>query len=186
MPLTPLNSTNSLTQNLSQATDMFRDLFARETTEIFKDDTGERRVLIGKGASDFYGLKVSKPGHDVYTATDAQLIFNSDQNVFKIVASVTLSITGLATSNNSVTYAHGLGYKPAIVAYLNAGAFGGQTPLPTWTSLTRDDINHVVVFRTWVNAEVDSTNVYIELYNSTAGIVGPFNVVVYLLQETAN
>lgn len=188
MPLRPLNSDNSLTQNLSQATDMFRELFDRQVTEIFKDSAGVRRVLLGKGANGFYGLKVSKAGQDVYTATDSQLVFNSGQDIFKIVAVVSLSITALATTNNITTYAHGLGYVPAVVGFLNAGLAGGavRTPLPTWTSLTRDDINHQVVFRTWINAEADATNLYIDFFNSTAGTVGPLTVTVYLLQETAN
>lgn len=187
MPLRPLNSANSLTQNLSQATDMFRELFDRQTTEIFKDDTGERRVLLGKGANGFYGLRVSKPGEDVYTAADNELIFNSDQNIFKIVSEVNLSITASANTNNTTTYAHGLGYTPAVIGFLNAGLVGGaRTPLPTWTSLTRDDANHQIVFRTWINAEVDGTNLYIDFFNSTAGTIGPLTVTLYLLQETAN
>ena len=187
MPFVPLNSTNSDIQNLSQTTDMFRELYARQTTEIFKDGTGQRRVLLGKGASDFYGLKVSKPGYDVYTATDSQLIFNSAQNVFKIVSTATVSITASATSNNVTTISHGLSYVPIIVAFLNAGLAGGavRTPLPTWTTLNRDDINHVVNFRTWINAEVDATNVYIDFINSTASTVGPLSITYYLLQESA-
>lgn len=188
MPLRPLNTLNSLTQNFSQITDMFRELYNRTITEIFKDDSGVQRVLLGKGANGFYGLKVSKSGFDVYDATDAQLVFNSDQNNFKIVSSFTTSITGSATSNTVTTIAHGLGYTPAILAFLNAGLAGGavRTPLPTWTTLNRDDVNHVVNFRTWINAEVDGTNVYLDFFNSTASPIGPLTVTIYLLQETAN
>lgn len=188
MPLRPLNTANSLAQNLGQATDMFRELFAREVTEIFKDDDGIRRVLLGKGASGFYGLKVSKPGQDVYTAADNQMIFNSNQDIFKIVSSNTVAITASGASNNVTTIAHGLSYIPVIIAFLNAGLAGGavRTPLPTWTTLSRDDVNHVVKFGTWINAEVDATNVYIDFVNSTASTIGPLNVTYYLLQETAN
>lgn len=186
MSFRPLNSFNSLDQNFGQATDMFRELYARETVEIYKDNTGTRRVLLGKGANNFYGLRVSKTGFDVYDTADTNLAFNSNQNVFKIVQILTSSITAPANVNNITTIPHGLTYTPAVIGFLEAGiASNTRTPLPTWTGLSRDDTNHVINFRTWINLEANQTNVYINFFNSTAASIGPLNVTIYLLQESA-
>lgn len=187
MNFRPLSTQNSDITNLGQINDMMRELSKLDEIQIFKDDSGTRRVLLGKGKDGFYGLKVSQPGVDVWDAANDELVFNSEQNVFKIVQDpVTVPVTAPANTTNSTTIAHNLGYKPAIVAFLEAGvASGARTPLPTWTSATRDDANGFVKFNTWINAEVDGTNVYIRFFNATGAAVGPLNVTYYLLQESA-
>ncbi len=67
-------------------------------------------------------VKVAKDGYNADTATDAQLIFNSSQNVFKIVVSATAtrlvpSLTAGAT--DTLTIPHNLGYIPSVMAYVN-------------------------------------------------------------------
>jgi type II secretory pathway pseudopilin PulG len=103
MVFQPVSTDNSNASNLNQVNELARTLKGRQRTEIFKDDAGTRRVLLGKGANDFYGLKVSPEGTDVYDASDDQLIFNSDQNVFKIVATDTVTVPdpGSGTSTSS-------------------------------------------------------------------------------------
>jgi hypothetical protein len=61
---------NDINQNIFE-------LKNREVTQIFKDDTGARRVLLGKGADGFYGIKVSKANKDVYDVSDDDLLFSS-------------------------------------------------------------------------------------------------------------
>jgi hypothetical protein len=182
-----LSSRDSLERNLGIISDFMREQDGKNVVQVFKDDTGTRRVLLGRGKNGFYGLKVSQPGVDVYDAEDSQLVFNSQQNVFKIVQDpTTVPITAPANTTNTTTIAHGLSYKPAVVAYLEAGiASGARTPLPTWTALTRDDANGFVMFETWINVEVDETNIYIRFFNATSGAIGPLNVTIYLLQESA-
>lgn len=87
-----VSPTNSNASNLNQINDLARTVASSERTQIFKDDAGTRRVLLGKGLNDFYGLKVSPVGTDVYDAADADLIFNSNQNVFKILKTGSLSM----------------------------------------------------------------------------------------------
>lgn len=199
MPFSPLNSINSLTQNLSQATDMFRELYNRTITEVFKDDNGVQRVLLGKGANGFYGLKVSKPGYDVYDATDAQLIFNSAQNILKIASSGTTTVALPTLSNSSVgvknitsrtTVAHGLGYRPIVIAYRGSSS---QEPLPYTTQMAAV-LGVTVGYTRTIEIFVDDTNVYFDAtttcYNWAASAnnapADTDTVKYYLLQETAN
>ena len=54
-----------------------------------------------------WGMKISKPGIDVGTATDANdLIFTSSLDTIKV------SATGLASGAGTVTIAHNLSYTP--------------------------------------------------------------------------
>lgn len=119
MSTTPTNSDSSGAQVTNQINGVARDLQALQTTQIFKDDTGTRRVLLGKGADGFYGLKVSETGTDVYVAGNDELIFNSDQNMFKIAAVITgtYTITAADASANyaNVSFAHGQSVKPTVV-----------------------------------------------------------------------
>lgn len=139
MPFRPLAGASD-SQKWSTATDMFRELFSKDVTQIFKDDNGTRRVLLGKGADGFYGLKVSQEGADVFTADDDELIFNSNQNVFKIVQTGTLILPQYTTPNPGAgnfgsgqtilaSVSHGLGYIPAAVAFLEFSS-GLRAPLP--------------------------------------------------------
>lgn len=126
MSTTPTNSDSSGAQVTSQINGVARDVQSMQTTQIFKDDTGTRRVLLGKGLNGFYGLKVSKTGEDVYEATDSQLIFNSNQNMFKIATTVTGTYTitsGDASANYAnFSFAHGQTTKPTVI-----GSFSNTT-----------------------------------------------------------
>jgi hypothetical protein len=64
-----------------------------------------------------WGMKISKPGYDVKTCTDDQLVFSSKLNTFKIAYS--------ASPTSSGTYSHGLSYAPAFIVAGN-GFFVGQ------------------------------------------------------------
>jgi len=132
------SSTNSSSQNWMQVNDLARDIKSKERVTIYKDDAGTRRVLEGKGADGFYGLKVSPAEVDVYTATDDQLIFNSGQNVLKIVQTGTATIPSTtipSTTTNgtsSVIITHNLGFKPVVIAYVT-DTYGNLSPLPAFT-----------------------------------------------------
>ncbi len=56
-----------------------------------------------------YGIKMSKPGVDVKTASDKDLSWSSDFKTFKIYKIVKFTSTGNKT--------HGLNYPPAFVAF---------------------------------------------------------------------
>lgn len=163
------------------------ELKNRETTEIFKDDTGIRRVLLGKGADGFYGLKVSKPTFDVYSAGDDELAFNSDQNVFKIVQTDTYNFTVDGTSSQFISIPHDLSFSPVIIAYISFS--GNYNPLPTSLSSSSFTVLGAtyVGFQSWLSFSVDQTNIYFNLDNPSGAYNGSIvPIKYYLLQETAN
>lgn len=162
---------------------------------LVKDDTGMKRVLAGKGANGFYGLKVSKPGFDVYDTADTNLIFNSNQNMFKIVtsgnATVTVPDPFPATTNRTTSVAHGLGYRPIVTAWVEAPSTGGfsidgqTTAVPATASFTGSPGNIALII--YIN--VDNTNITFNVRN-VAGVglsgIGPNWVFkYYIMQETA-
>lgn len=60
-----------------------------------------------------WGIKISKPGYDVKTCTDDQLVMSSEFNAIKVAYSAAPIASG--------TYTHGLGYAPA---FFVSGSFG--------------------------------------------------------------
>lgn len=69
-----------------------------ENRRIVTEDNSDKRVFLGKigdGAND-WGMKVSQEGVDVAAATDDQLVFNSANNLFKIVATDTALFPAIA------------------------------------------------------------------------------------------
>lgn len=175
-----VSSDNSNASNLNQINDLARTVASSERTQIFKDDAGTRRVLLGKGLNDFYGLKVSPEGQDVYDATDDQLIFNSDQNVFKIVDKITIvpTIPGAGTVTTT-TQAHGLSYIPALVGYIIVSGAYYQLPFVSVLPATG-----VVV--TSLQLSADATNVIVTWTSPAAWVGAAPTLSIYLLQETAN
>ena len=69
------------------------------------NDGTVNRVSLGLLSDGSYGLKVSPENVDVLTADDSELIFNSSQNVFKIVLTDTVTLTrGALDDLQAVTY----------------------------------------------------------------------------------
>ena len=142
--------------------------------------------------SNQQGTFVAKAGIDVTLATNAQLIFNSNQDVFKIVGTLTISVSSFVYAGvastwtyglNTVTTAHGLSYVPAFdgyvligsqylkMPYTSMGVGGGS---PSW-----------ILLRPYA----DATNIYIDVAVTaySANVTTPASTVkIYLLQETAS
>lgn len=110
----------------------------------------------GFGTGKDQGIKVSRQGVDVKTATDSQLIMSSAFNSFKIVASgVTTLSKPPGQYISTTTIAHGQPTAPIFMAYFAYGT--GYTPIP----FTAIDSAGVGVISLWVNS--DPTNITIEL-----------------------
>jgi hypothetical protein len=165
------------------------ELKNNETTQIFKDDTGTRRVLLGKGENGFYGLKVSKDGEDVFTAGDDQLIFNSTQNVFKIVATDSVEWTPVLSSGiDTLTIDHNLGYVPIPQVFMTSvGGSRVATPLPYAASMTLGtaDGTPTVVFQDYFFCSATDTSLNIYSYSPLSNPRPTRYFKYYLLQETA-
>jgi len=103
-----------------------------------------------------YGIKVSRPGYDVKTATPEQLAFSSKYSTFKIHARDSGTVNS-ASGGGLATIAHGLGYTPAFLVHVDPGQLGRYCVAPYGT----DD-------KQLVYAYADSTNLYIK---ATANVI---------------
>jgi len=80
--VTPVNSSSSQAAVANTINSIAQELEAMKNVQIFKDDATTRRVLLGKGANGFYGIKVSKENSDVFSAADDDLLFSSSFNSY--------------------------------------------------------------------------------------------------------
>jgi hypothetical protein len=113
-----------------------------------------------------YGIKISKPGVDVKTAANKDLVLTSEKNMFKVKQSGSVSYTFNGTEGGGTTVLatinHGLGYKPAVTVFVY--------------DHTEDEYTHLALnfsfgpgaFREWIGYEI-TTNDLIIYYNSEGG-----------------
>lgn len=120
IPLTPGMDQATMATTVNQN---FEQIAAENRSKVVRDESGTDRIIFGRYPDGNYGLKVSKPGVDVSTAEDNDLIFNSSNNLFKIVDSGTVPMTLPDIPNGtkadvSQTVAHNLGYSPLVIAFI--------------------------------------------------------------------
>lgn len=151
------------------------------------------RIIEGLLPDSTYGMWVSKPGIDVTTATISDLVFNSNQDTFKIIKKDTITVT---TTGGTVAYAqvpHGLNFTPIVLGFLNNATItfsgntiisGGSIPLPTWGNVAFDLTTPTLDFSVWYQILSDNTNVVAMILNS-AGVTRTETFTYYLLQESA-
>jgi hypothetical protein len=178
-------------QDLINATNnAVRELNARDTTQIFKDDTGTRRVLLGKGDNGFHGIKVSQTGNDVYTAADDKLVMSSDFNTFKIVETGTVTLTKAASSLfSTVNVPHSLGVAPIVQAYLNNSTYYAALPFSEFADALLADAGKLLQHIDWVSY-TDKIQFRIHTPNSSSpeskyGSAYTVPIKYFLLVETA-
>lgn len=103
-------------------------------------------------AKQDYGMKISRAGKNVLTATEDDTFFTSGKNQFKV------HTQGLfeSTSVGYTTIAHNLGYIPFVMVYVKSTTFGTY-----WVRLPR-----LFSFEATPSYYVDDTNLV--LYSSTS------------------
>lgn len=182
-------------QNAQTAKDLlYTDNFS---TKVYYDQTNSR-IVEGKLPDGTYGMWVSKPGFDANNSTAAtagNLVFNSNQDIFKIIqtGTTTISAASLTTAANSYglatqvsTVAHNLGYPPIVIAYSsdNISAFLNAMPFNIPTAVTSTSF---VQFE--MDFSVDTQNIYFDFnlfgYNRTSTYsLGPYTIKYFVLQES--
>lgn len=187
--LTPGMDPSTMTAAIN---DMFRQVEAENRTKIIKDETGVNRIIIGRGPDGKYGLRVSMPTKDVLKSENNDLVFNSNQNTFKIVHTGTLNLTSSGDLYSSAEYAHNLGFVPSFMAYYvdiagagpNAGEhFGQQLPFQLFDN---DDGTLWVQLSAYATDTVFGVNLFVPHSSPFDGSVGdPWPVKFYLMQETS-
>lgn len=144
------------------------------------NDGGTNKAIFGfNPALNLWGSFVAKDGIDVMKNTDpSQLIFNSNQDVFKIVKSLSVGFPGVTatvgvgstvnvTAASAIIIPHGLGYIPAFIAYLNSALT--YAPIP-FIITGQNGANSV--FQVNINLETDIINMYISTSVTVWGPAG--------------
>lgn len=106
-----------------------------------------------------YGIKITKDGYDVSTATLAQQTFNSEKNSLKIASEG--STTSTASGQRTVTIAHGLSVVPGCLVFFQVSSNGKWYP-----GFTTEDASSYLVS---VEPYTDSTNLNLRIDNANPG-----------------
>lgn len=154
---------------------------------VAKNDVNQ--VLMGDQVNFGEGFYVTKEGVDAKTAKSAKdFIFNSNQNVFKIVKTDTILVDFIDAPVSVLSVAHNLGFAPIPMAFLigvTDGAASGNFPFPVTLGLDTTSVPGTILNTSYVRVASDTVNVYFEIFNATGSELGVFNVRYYLLQETS-
>lgn len=164
---------------------------------------GKGLAQLSRDINGHASLKVAKEGYDASNASNDQLVFNSDQNIFKIVDSGTATIPGFTigisdtSGTSSVDVMHNLGFPPAFLAYATDQA-GNLSQLPIWYGEVYTFLFAGTVAintpdgRIYGVSKSDRVTFYSTLTNGDVGILDPSfqtmpakDIKYYLLQETA-
>jgi len=157
---------------------------------IVGDTVGQNilpRVLMGNQTTFGDGFYVSKEGVDVTTNTDTNnFIFNSNQNVFKIVKTGTVTVQANATAGVPIetVVRHDLGYVPIPLVYLTDTTTSIIYPLPAATAMSVSLGN--VGFNNWSEATATAEVLDIVFTSGTTANWGTLIYKYYLLQESAS
>ena len=111
-------------------------------------------------------IAVSKSGKNVLTATSPNdFIFHSSYNAFKIIASFSSSVTVTASSTETKSVNHGLGFVPFCFAFAKKSGSSKVYALGTFTySGGLDD--YLIT-----NVYADSTKIYVVIENESGSNV---------------
>ncbi len=169
---------------VSTATDKQLVLKDDYTTRTYYDNNNSR-ILLGQLPDGTYGMWVSKPTFDATTATASQLIFNSNQDVFKVVASGILTVNVSGAGDFQSSKAHGLGVIPAFIGYINSVPIAGSN---IWLQLPYSQHQYnggsgSIVVGFMADLAADATNVYVNVSSIALFALGNFTFKYYLLEE---
>lgn len=199
--LTPIPTGTSSSQATAMMNRNFQQLNNEQVTKLYNDENGTPSILIGLDSTGKSVIKVSKTGVDVTTATNAQLAFNSAQNMFKIaqrtrVLSSTYVPSIVCPGNEYKvytlvdSYTHGLGYVPQVMGTVFES--GSYSPLPfTRATDVGVDGSLLITYSMFTDATYLSTMIEVsfDCIADAGGVnleLPSYDFQFYLLQETAN
>jgi hypothetical protein len=158
--------------------------------QLIVHDGTNFKALFGRDGIGNYVVKIAKDGYNVLTATDDELIFNSANNLFKIVSTGTVDM-GTSTVGSAATVvdiAHGLPSPPTIIAFgtVTDATFGTRiVPLPHYTLGTTSGISSATrIITASLTMSTNSTNIRFVLQGNA--IDTSATVRYYIIRETAN
>lgn len=157
---------------------------------------GTPQVVMGNQATFGEGFYVAKTGVNALTNTDpSQWIFNSNQDVFKIIKTGNIIIPGYTTSSTAGVFTtnfsdstpinHGLTYQPAFLAYLLVGSTSYYSIPFTNSSGSGATFIQLSITLT-VTSSVVQAHSQETVYGNTFDTNSDITVKYYLLQESAS
>lgn len=165
--------------------------------QLLVNDGTTNRVSVGALADGTFGLKVSKPTKDVNTAGSSDLIFSSNQNVFKVASVISQSFShtsgGINPSTSTVTVSHNLGYIPLALCTVNitrndiVSANTGVYTLPYLQLGTGGGTTNVFIALAYIQlARSNTSTLTFNIGAQAPSLTIEGTIIVYVLQETAN
>lgn len=174
----------------------------QEILRVGNDKQGNFGLMVGNGVvfdlfagSDASGkrvVKVAKEGFDARTATDDELIFNSGQDIFKIVDVLSEPfsfVTGAGETTQAVTITHNLGYSPLRQSSITGSLLyiaptDAPIPLIVPGSATATGLNLALVVAD-VLADATKIQYSISIFAGSGNTISG-TITAYILQETAS
>lgn len=166
---------------------------------IFNDGNNDV-LLIGPDSSGTEVVKIAKPGFDAATAGPDSLVFNSNQNIFKIIRPGNFTTSSSYTSTNPgagkfssniftlAVIPHGLSFAPIVIGFLGDGS--QYNLMPTSNDFSPLAAAGAQAFWSSFSISSDAANLYIYLnimsFGGSTTFAAGFSFKYYLLQESAN
>lgn len=157
--------------------------------QIIIHDGANNKAIFGRDAYGEYVVMVAKDGFDVLTTDYENLIFNSGNNLFKILDTGVISISHVHTTNSAktTTVAHGQASRPTVICFANNLVAPGVPGTPSYQMpfIYPAVSGGNLVIGTLLQAYVDDT--YLTIYSwENAATTITADVRYYILQETAS
>ena len=163
-------------------------VFEQDKNRIIGRDQDTTPRLVISAESDFL-MKISRPGNDVLTASGDNLLFNSANNLFKIVLSGSVTLPSPTPPNSSIGVGinHGQDHVPIVLAFVKFSSGGTSHPLPYYgLELTPGTDAGKVRFE--IGYEAPENGDYITFYHRSilTPVTNTAIITYYILQETAS
>ncbi len=156
------------------------------------DDNNVPIALFGKDAAQNIVVKVAQSGYNVITASDSELIFNSADDMFKIIQKPTTGFaltSGSTQASTTASIIHNLGYEPLVFCTVNitTGPQTGIFPLPFVDFGTSSNVPDAFVVLSYVKLRnITDTELLFEVGIEAASQTIDGVITAYILQETAS
>lgn len=162
-----------------------------------KGDDGKRSFFLGyePTISSRPVIRIAKDGSDALTGEDDELVFNSENNVFKVALQGTATvIKPSGTFSGTVSVPHNLGYRPVVFAFVEDSGVHRPLPLTNFLDTSYSTDNGSLLYKVDVEVITETEVMFVCRTPQLAGPAAPgnyntamtFPIKYFLLQETAS
>lgn len=146
-------------------------------------DNNPRLIILADGEQ--FVMKVAPAGVDVLTATDDEVVFNSGNNLFKIVrtGSVTFDSPNAAGTSTNASVEHDLGYVPIVMAFVSLSSLGTAFPMPY---IVPDLTGTLGLVAAQISFEASDDNIIFFQRDLSRANIWTNYIRYYIVQETAS